>query len=210
MTVVLSAFLTREFLRKRFRALLYWSIGMWFFVIGVLIEVFFAFGFYNMALANSYMLVVALLVEFLALGSIQLVKSIKIRSLYYLFCAASTLLLLYTIATAPATTIINPYRIAITFTSVWVAVSSSLITFPAAVILVIVAALTYARTKNAKMLSIIAGVVIVSIAGTLYIAAIPVFLYYSEFVGIVLLWFGFFSFKMLKSASNERKHNKNR
>ena len=48
------------------------------------------------------------------------------------------------------------------------------------------------------MLSIIAGVVVVSIAGGLYIAAVPVFLYYSEFVGIILLWFGFFSFKKAK------------
>ncbi len=46
-------------------------------------------------------------------------------------------------------------------------------------------------TASKKMLSIIAGVIIVSIAGSLYIVHFPAFLYYSEFIGISLLWFGF-------------------
>ncbi len=72
-----------------------------------------------------------------------------------------------------------------------VVVSSSFVSFPAAFFIILIAALSYKKSRNIKLLSIIAGVIVVSIAGTLYIAAIPVFLYYAEFIGILLLWIGF-------------------
>ncbi|MEM3841580.1 MAG: hypothetical protein QXN59_02730, partial [Candidatus Micrarchaeaceae archaeon] len=68
---------------------------------------------------------------------------------------------------------------------------SSAATFPAAIILIAIAAKSYIKKRSAKMISIIAGVLVVSTAGTLYIAAFPAFLYYSEFIGILLLWLGF-------------------
>jgi hypothetical protein len=177
---------------------MYWSIGMWFFSLGVFIEVLFAFGIYNAFLGNGYMLSVALIVEFLALGSINLIKNSSIKKAYYLFCIASTIFLVYSILISPNIPIINNARIAFTVTSLLVSIASSIITFPAAAILVIVAALSYKRTRNIKMLSIIAGVIVVSIAGGLYIEEIPVFLYYSEFVGILLLWLGFFNFNRIR------------
>jgi ABC-type siderophore export system fused ATPase/permease subunit len=72
-----------------------------------------------------------------------------------------------------------------------VTISSSFVTFPAAAFIILIAAISYKKFKSKKLLSIIAGVIIVAIAGTLYIAAIPVFLYYAEFIGILLLWIGF-------------------
>ena len=79
-----------------------------------------------------------------------------------------------------------------------VIVTSSIATFPAAIVIIWVAAASYIQKRNVKMLSIIAGVIVVSIAGTLYIASFPAFLYYSEFFGILLLWLGFFDFSKLK------------
>jgi hypothetical protein len=164
----------------------------------VFIEILFAFGAYSGFLGNSYMLFVALIVEFLALGSINMVKRLLIRKTYYIFCVISTIFLIYVIIISPNIPIVNNARIAFTVTSLLVSIASSIITFPAAAILVIVAALSYKRTRNVKMLSIIAGVIVVSIAGGLYIEAIPAFLYYSEFIGIVLLWLGFFNFDKVK------------
>ncbi|MEM3426614.1 MAG: hypothetical protein QXI42_12560 [Thermoproteota archaeon] len=71
-------------------------------------------------------------------------------------------------------------------------------TFPAAAVIIIFAALSYRQRHSLKMLSIIAGIIIVSIAGTLYIASFPEFLYYSEFICILFLWLGFFNFGLLK------------
>ena len=74
-----------------------------------------------------------------------------------------------------------------------VTIFSTLITIPASAVLLVVAIKSYLKTKNKKMLSIIAGVVFVVIAGTLYIVSFPSLLYISEFVGILLLWYGFYS-----------------
>lgn len=61
-------------------------------------------------------------------------------------------------------------------------------------------------TWNPKMLATIAGVVIVAIAGSLYIAQFPAFPYYSEFIGILLLWLLFFDIPFRK-RKNEATAN---
>lgn len=72
-----------------------------------------------------------------------------------------------------------------------VVIASSIITFPAAIIIIALALKTYFKQKKPKMISIVLGVIVVSIAGTLYVVQVPAFLYYSEFIGILLLWYGF-------------------
>ncbi len=198
LTLLLSFFITREYMIKKMRALLFWSIGLWLFAVGVLLEILFAYYIYNGWLANLYIVVVALLVQFLALGSMQLIKSGRIKMVYYLCCVASTIFLFYSVVAFPAANILSSAGVAFKPTSTYATIASLLVTFPAAVVLVVVALLTYVKTRSPKMLSIIAGVIIVSVAGTLYIVALPALLYYSEFVGIVLLWFGFFDLRMLK------------
>ncbi len=198
LALVLAFFITREYSVKRARPLLFWSVGLWMFAAGVAIEVLFAFNIYYGWLADLYVAVVALLVQFLAVGSMQLVKSPMARKAYYLFCVATTAFLLYSVVAFPAAYILNSVGVAVKPTSTMATVASLLMTLPAAGILVAVALLTYIKTRNPKMLSIIAGVVVVSFAGTLYIVSFPALLYYSEFIGILLLWIGFFDMRMLR------------
>ena len=70
--------------------------------------------------------------------------------------------------------------------------SSSIITFPAAAVLAIIAIKSYLKTKDIRNLSIVAGVIVVSVAGTLYIVQFPSLLYLAEFIGIAMLWIGFY------------------
>ncbi len=198
LTLLLTFFITREYAIKRARALLFWSLGLWLFVAGVALEIAFAFGVYNGWLANSYIVVVTLLVQFLALGSMQLINSAKLKKAYYGFCIVATAILFYSVIAYPAAYILSSAGVAVKSTSLAATIASLLITFPAAAILVVVAALTYIKTRSLKMLSIIAGVIVVSAAGTLYIVSFPALLYYSEFFGILLLWLGFFDMHMLK------------
>ena len=194
LSVVLAAFLTLNFRSRRQASYLFWSLGMWVFAVGVAMEAAFALGVYSQALAGIYIFVVALTVELLALGSMQLVSSRALRIAYYAYCVATTLVLAAATYTAEIGNIIVTY---VVFGSlpISVIIASSLVTFPAAVLLAVIAGISYWRNRGAKMLSIIAGVVIVSVAGTLYIAAIPEFLYFAEFVGILFLWAGFFDAK---------------
>ncbi len=110
--------------------------------------------------------------------------------------------LVYFLTTGSIGNILNNYEVdgIIPFGVVF---TSSLITFPAFLVLIAIAALSYKKIRNQKMLSIIAGVIVVSIAGSLYIAQFPAFLYYSEFIGILLLWFGFFDFSLGRNKDKE-------
>ena len=190
LTLGLAIIMSYRYVRKRSKPLLYWSTGMWFFVIGVLLEVIFAFGIYSEFLIALYLFVVAMVVESLAIGSMQLIKSIKLKSSYYLYSIITTVLLAYSLYASNIGNVITNH-IVFGVLPIFIVITSSIVTFPAAAILIAIAAISYLHRHSAKMLSIIAGVVVVSVAGTLYIAAIPAFLYYSEFIGILLLWLGF-------------------
>ena len=193
LAAILSVFLTRNCLQRRSKSYLFWSIGLWLFALSVFEEFLFSSGYYGESLIRSYLGIVAILVEFLAMGSIQLVKTSRVRTTYYIFCVASTVALGYFLGTVTiGKDILVSYVVSGT-PPLSIVTVSSIITFPAVIVLIAVAALGYRRTKSPKMLSIIAGVVIVAIAGSLYIAQFPAFLYYSEFIGILLLWLGFFN-----------------
>ncbi len=191
LSLVLTLFLTKSYFKSKRSSLMFWSSGMWAFTIGVVLEILFAFGIYSELLISSYLFVVAILVEFLALGSIQLIQSRKIKLAYYAFCAITTLFMFYSLVVAKIPNLIENY-IVYGPLPILVVYSSSFITFPAAAILIIVALLSYLKKKDYRHISIISGVVIVSIAGTLYIVSFPSLLYIAEFLGIVLLWIGFF------------------
>ncbi len=195
LTAALAAVMTKRYLGKRSRALAFWSAGLWVFTISVFLEILFALDIYPNYLIDAYLFLVVVLVECLALGSIQLIRSDSIRNGYYAFAAFATLLALYTImASAPPSAWPSPFvetYVAAGSPTLLIIISSTIATTVAAAVIVIIAAKSYLKKRSTKLLSIIAGVVVVSIAGTLYIASVPEFLYYSEFVGILLLWWGF-------------------
>ena len=190
LTVPLAALMTYKSFKKKGKSQFYWSVGLWLFTAGVLLEVFFSFNIYNAVLIKIYLAAVAFLVSFLALGSVSLLKNRLFYSYYGVFLILSGVFVVYSLIVSNIGNILTNY-VVFGILPLLVVISSSIMTFPAAIILILVAALSYRKKPNKKMLSIIAGVIIVSIAGSLYIAHFPAFLYYSEFIGILLLWLGF-------------------
>ncbi|MDE1823110.1 MAG: hypothetical protein KGI00_01370 [Candidatus Micrarchaeota archaeon] len=190
LSLLLAIMLTLKWRNSRKASMLFWSVGMWLFAFGVMLEVLFAYGVYSQLLGNIYLFSVALLVEILALGSMQLIKSRMLKNLFYAYTALITVFVAYSLI---ATSIGNIVIDGVVYGALpqLVIISSSLATFPAAIVIVGVALKSYLSTKNARMLSIVAGVVVVSAAGTLYIASFPAFLYFAELAGIALLWLGF-------------------
>lgn len=209
LTLILAAFLTKRYTKSRTINYLFWGLGLWFFAVGVILETIFAAGVYNEILIGLYLFIVALLVNLLALGSIQQVQIRNARLAYYVYTIITLFVLALSLAFTTIGNLLKQHVVA-GLLPLLPTITSSFITFPAAIIIVWTAAGAYLKTKNLKLLSIIAGVVVVSAAGGLYIAAFPVFLYYSEFIGIVLLWYGFFgtgkpSSKKTKTRSKLRK-----
>ncbi|MCL5100494.1 MAG: hypothetical protein M1122_00880, partial [Candidatus Marsarchaeota archaeon] len=166
------------------------ATAIWIFALGVFIEIVFAYGIYSQDLIRSYLFLVAVLVELLALGSMQLAKNRNAKKVYNVFVILSTMLLAYSLMISNIGNIITDY-VVFGLLPISVVITSSIITFPAAIILIAVAMKSYLVKRSSKLLSIIAGVIIVSIAGTLYIVQYPAFLYIAEFVGILALWYGF-------------------
>jgi hypothetical protein len=208
LTVVLAAFITKAYARTRKLSSFFWGLGLWLFALGVMLETFFAAGIYNNVLIMIYLFIVALLVNMLAFGSMQLVAYKRVQMGYYAYSLITLAVLVYSLVSSNIGNVLITHVVAGPL-PISIIIASSLVTFPAAVVLVWTAAASYLKTKNKKMISIILGVIVVSIAGGLYIAAFPAFLYYSEFIGIVLLWFGFFSFGEKKSnIKKTRQHKK--
>ena len=194
LSALLSLTLLASYKNKRRASTLFWGAGLALFAFGTLLEALFAAGIYTVFLAKLYLFVVAALVALLALGSVQLVRSRHVKNAYYAFTAVSLAFVAYSLCVSGVGDILVNYVVYAPLPSL-VVIASSIATFPAAIAIIVVAALSYRRTRSRKMLSIIAGVVIVSIAGTLYIAQFPAALYYAEAVGIALLWAGFYSRK---------------
>ncbi len=190
LTVPLAVVITKGYISSEKRQFLFWSIGLWLFAVGVLLEVLFAFGIYSVALGDIYLLNVVILVEALALGSLKLIDNRKASAFYAGYIVLTAVALL---ASLVHNNIGNILVNGVVFgvLPLQVVLISTISTFPAAIIIITVAAYSYIKSRSYKMLSIIAGVIIVSIAGTLYIVQFPAFLYYSEFFGILLLWIGF-------------------
>ena len=189
-TIILAAYITKAYLRSRRRSHLFWSIGMWIFAVSVLLETVFSLNIYSSFLMDSYLLLVVILVEMLALGSLQLINNQLYKKIYYAFAILITVITAYCIFGFS-----QPYLI--TNHVVWgnptlnTIITSSVATFAAAIVILVIATKSYLKTHSKKTLSIMIGVIEVSIAGTLYIASYPYFLYFAEFAGIVLLWIGF-------------------
>lgn len=190
LSLALAILLTLKWMASKNKSMLFWSMGLWLFALGSFFEVLFAYGIYSQLLGNVYLFSVALLVEALALGSIRFAKSGRVKRAFYIYTIAVTAFVAYTLA---ATDIGNILVNGVVYGKLplLVVLSSSLATVPAAIVIAVMALKSYLATKNLRMLSIMLGVVEVSIAGTLYIASFPAFLYFAEFAGIVLLWLGF-------------------
>lgn len=71
---------------------------------------------------------------------------------------------------------------------------SSLVTIPATIVLLGACVRSLRRSFRWKGLLMITGASVLGAGGAFYIASFPVMLYYAEFVGIVLLFFGLVDF----------------
>jgi hypothetical protein len=194
----LSILITSNYIRKKQANLLAWTGGLWVFTISVALEVVFSTNYETSFLIKSYLILVAIIVELLALGSVLLLRKHNITLYYIIYMVISTAFVIISAAISTVGDIIT-HGVVYGVLPIIISISSITVTFPAAILLIYISLTSYMKTKNPKLLSIAVGVVIVSVAGTLYIVEFPAFLYYAEFVGILLLWIGFVDFKILKS-----------
>ena len=194
----LSILISSNYIRKKQLNLLAWTSGLWVFSISVALEVVFSTNYETSLLMKSYLILVAVLVELLALGSVLLLKKHNITIYYGIYMIISTVFVIVSAVISHVGDIVT-HGVVYGVLPILISISSITVTFPAAILLIYISLTSYIKTKNPKLLSIVVGVIIVSVAGTLYIVEFPAFLYYAEFFGILLLWIDFVDFKVLKN-----------
>ncbi|MGP6207406.1 hypothetical protein ACNF42_05190 [Cuniculiplasma sp. SKW3] len=208
LTLILAFLISTNAVRTHKAPFLFWSAGLWIFAISVLIETVFSAGIINSILMDSYLFLVAILVELLALGSVYLLGNVNLMKGYTIYSIVSDIILGISLLITPLPNMIITGVVAGVL-PLLVVITSSIVTFPAAALLIIISYVSYRKKADRKLISIILGVIVVSIAGTLYIAAFPAFLYYAEFTGIVLLWLGFVDFSKIFSGNKQQNMQKN-
>jgi uncharacterized membrane protein len=129
------------------------------------------------------------LVELLAIGSVQIFNNKLIKNAYYVYAFAVTLVSILLISINKMPNPVVNYVIS-GMPSQSVILISSIATSVAVIIILAGAILSYMKTKKIKILSIIIGVILFSIAGTLYIVSFPELLYYGELIAVIFLWLG--------------------
>ncbi|BFI73535.1 hypothetical protein YN1_5220 [Nanoarchaeota archaeon] len=200
LSFILAILLSLKYFRTKVKNYIFWSSGLYLFSLGAFLELIFALGYYNEFLIDFYLFIVAILVNLLALGSIQFFSN-KIKKIYYIYSIITDIILLISFFFVKIGNIIQNY-VVFGVLPLLITITSSLVTFPAVIVLLISAIISIRKAKNIEdkekrrhkimqMSSIIAGVILLSIAGTLYIAAYPELLYWSQFFGVILLWLGF-------------------
>lgn len=199
-TLVLAVLILRRFQRERQPCHLYWGVGIFLFFVTLVQEAVLDLGVWSQLLIQSYLILVAVLVGILSLGSAELSLRGRWRALWfgYIGVTSGVLVVVGLIVTVPTSIVSSGVVSGLPPTSI--DVLSSLVTVPAALLLIVSALYGAVRYRRLNLLYIAAGTAVISAAGALYLVSLPATLYYAEFVGMVLLFLGFVKIPRLAIA----------
>lgn len=193
-TLLLSALVLRKYSRGK-NSFLWWGAGLFLAFVTIMQEAFIYFGYWSMPLIQSYIFMVALLVGLLSIGSVSLLRNGWVRAAwlaYMILMSIATAYFSFTTEVTQSVVVEGVVTQALPLNDV---ISSTLVTAPAATAIIVLALYSTYRTRRPGTLFIAAGGIVLSAAGSLFaLNSFPVALYYSEFVGILLLFLGFLNF----------------
>jgi hypothetical protein len=204
LTVVLSVLAARGFVRfyrTRKHSQLGWGVGLGFGAVATAIELSAYFGVVTTLMLQAYVFFSAAIVGTLSLGSVRAFRRPIYRNLYAGYIVATSAVVAAFCFTTPVPGSMVQAGVISGNPPTFLLVLSSLITVPATVVLLGFAVVSLRRSFHWKGLLMIGGASVLAAGGAFYIASFPVALYYAEFVGIVLLFFGLTDFsRWLASA----------
>lgn len=169
----------------------YYGAGLGIVSATMLLEIIFYSGTINSIALGGYLFLVALLVGVLSLGSAEEGLPGAYRSAWRVYVASMAAIVAITCFWQPAPASIVVNGIVTGVPPFGIVVASALLTIPAALLMAGLALHDAVRFRALRLGLIAAGILVLAVAGTLYIVSIPVTLYYAEFVGVILLFFGF-------------------
>lgn len=190
-TLLLAAFLFRKYARGRRVSYFYWGTGILLIFVTLAEEAALYSGVWSQPLIRSYLVLVALLVGILSLGSAELSLRGRWKVLWfgYIGVTGVAVTVVGILTSVPSSVLYEGV--------VWglppmaIVVASSLMTIPGAMLLILASLYGAWTQKRWELLYITVGTIVISVSGSLYIVSFPTTLYFAEFVGVVLLFLGF-------------------
>jgi len=187
----LTGLVLHRFVRNRQGCHFFWGLGLALIAFTMAQEAVFYLGVWSTPFAQVYLVLVALLVGILSLGTAELSLGGWKRRLWFGFIAlAGAALVVVGVLFPPGPSIVVS-GVVTGLPPTPVLVVSSVVTFPSTCLLVGASVYGAIWLKRYYLLFVAAGTAIIAAAGSLYIASFPLSLYYAEFAGTVLLFFGF-------------------
>ncbi len=205
LTALLAVLAVRGLLRyaaTRAPVQLMWGLGILCATAAMAIEVAVYLGVVLVPILQAYVFLSAAIVGVLSLGATRVLRRPRVERGYRAYIAGTTALVAAASFLTPLSTGMVHDGIITGDPPLLLLVLSTLVTGPATVVLLTASAVSLRRDRRWQTLLMIAGALILGAGGTLYIASFPVALYYAEFLGILLLFFGLVS---LPAASPARQ-----
>ncbi len=190
----LSARGVRRFLSARDPHQLMWAVGLSLATAATVVELAAYVGIVSSLLLQAYVFFSAAIVGVLSLGTLRAFHRELWKRAYLGYALASLALVAVVSFTTPLPTSMVRDGVISGNPPLSLLVLSSLVTVPATVVLLTACALSLRRNFRWKGLCMLGGAAVLGAGGAFYIASFPVMLYYAEFVGIVLLFFGLVDF----------------
>jgi len=203
LTAALGALAARglvRFVRNRVRIQLMWGVGLAFATLATGVEFVVYLGVVSGTLLETYVFLSAAIVGFLSLGSTQVIRNTLFRASYTGYILATCAAVAVLSFTTPLPNSMVTSGVITGNPPVELIVVSSLVTVPATVVLLGAVVVALRRSWRWQTLMMGVGACVLAAGGALYIASFPVALYYSEFIGIVLIFFGLVSLPHLATS----------
>jgi hypothetical protein len=190
-----------KFLQGRVRPQLMWGSGLALAAAAMVIEGVVYVGVVDSSLLQAYVFLSAAIVGVLSLGATRILKSPRLESIYTGYTVITCGVVALFSAVTPLPTSMVTGGIIAGNPPASLIILSSFVTFPATVLLLGASYLSLRRSWRWQTILMAAGAITLGAGGTLYIASVPVALYYAEFLGILMLFAGLVSLPQPTTAT---------
>jgi hypothetical protein len=194
LTSILAVVEARRYSERSARAHLFWTVGLVMVAVSLVVEAVFFYGTWSSVLAQTYFFLVAVLVGLLSMGSAELLFSVRAKWAYGAYMVGMMATVGFLSFSEPIDSSILSGGVVTGNPPIAVVIASTMLTVPAAAIMIYGSVRSAFQLRQWRLLSLAAGILVISAAGGLYIVSVPITLYFAEFVGVFLLYVGFGGF----------------
>ncbi|MGD0249776.1 MAG: hypothetical protein ABSB97_02645 [Thermoplasmata archaeon] len=190
-----------RFFKNHDRHQVMWAVGLGLGTAATLAELLAYVGVVSVVLLQSYVFFSAAIVGVLSLGTLRAFHRVRWNQAYIGYIGATLALVAFYSFTTPMPTSMVTSGVISGNPPLSLLILSSLVTVPATIVLLSACVLSLRKSFRWRGLLMLSGACVLGAGGAFYIASFPVMLYYAEFVGIVLLFFGLVDFSRWTLAS---------